>query len=290
MLTTTLISGLVLGGTYALIAMGLTIQYGIARIMNLAYGETIIAAAFLAYVLFNGLGINPVLGLLAAVPLGFVFGYLVYGLMMRPLVRRAKNRETLEIDSILATFGLLFVIQGVMLVLFGSNYTSYSYLNIGVSVFGATIAANRLIAFALAIVLGSGLYLLLTRTLWGTALRAVAVSPTSAPLVGIDVERAARTAFAIGGALAAAGGVVISMYQTFTATAGVVFTMKALIVIIMGGVGNILGALFSGLLLGLVETFVATYVDPGLTLAATYLIFLAILLWRPAGLFGRSAR
>jgi branched-chain amino acid transport system permease protein len=210
--------------------------------------------------------------------------------MMRLLVRRAKNRETLEIDSILATFGLLFVIQGVMLVLFGSNYTSYSYLNIGVSVFGATIAANRLIAFALAIVLGSGLYLLLTRTLWGTALRAVAASPTSAPLVGIDVERAARTAFAIGGALAAAGGVVISMYQTFTATAGVVFTMKALIVVIMGGVGNILGALFSGLLLGLVETFVATYVDPGLTLAATYLIFLAILLWRPAGLFGRSAR
>ncbi|HSX76151.1 MAG TPA: branched-chain amino acid ABC transporter permease, partial [Shinella sp.] len=195
-----------------------------------------------------------------------------------------------EIDSILATFGLLFVIQGVMLVFFGSNYTNYSYLNIGVSVLGTTIAANRLLAFALAIVLGGGLYLLLTRTLWGTALRAVAVSPTSAPLVGIDVERAARMAFAIGGALAAAGGVVISMYQTFTATAGVVFTMKALIVVIMGGVGNILGALFSGLLLGLVETFVATYVDPGLTLAATYLIFLAILLWRPAGLFGRSAR
>jgi branched-chain amino acid transport system permease protein len=290
MLVTALLSGLVLGGTYALVAMGLTLQYGIARIMNLAYGETIIAAAFLAYVLFNGLGINPVLGLLIAVPLGFVFGYLVYGLMMRPLARRAKSRETLEIDSILATFGLLFVIQGVMLVFFGSNYTSYSYLNIGVSVLGTTIAANRLLAFALAIVLGGGLYLLLTRTLWGTALRAVAVSPTSAPLVGIDVERAARTAFAIGGALAAAGGVVISMYQTFTATAGVVFTMKALIVVIMGGVGNILGALFSGLLLGLVETFVATYVDPGLTLAATYLIFLAILLWRPAGLFGRSAR
>ncbi len=290
MLVTALLSGLVLGGTYALVAMGLTLQYGIARIMNLAYGETIIAAAFLAYVLFNGLGINPVLGLFAAVPLGFVFGYLVYGVMMRPLVRRAKSRETLEIDSILATFGLLFVIQGVMLVFFGSNYTSYSYLNIGVSVLGTTIAANRLLAFALAIVLGGGLYLLLTRTLWGTALRAVAVSPASAPLVGIDVERAARTAFAIGGALAAAGGVVISMYQTFTATAGVVFTMKALIVVIMGGVGNILGALFSGLLLGLVETFVATYVDPGLTLAATYLIFLAILLWRPAGLFGRSAR
>jgi branched-chain amino acid transport system permease protein len=290
MLVTAVLSGLVLGGTYALLAMGLTLQYGIARIMNLAYGETIIAAAFLAYVLFSGFGINPVLGLLAAVPLGFAFGYLVYGLMMRPLVRRARSRETLEIDSILATFGLLFVLQGVMLVLFGSNYTSYSYLNVGVNVLGTNIAANRLLAFLLAITLGGGLYLLLTRTLWGTALRAVAVSPGSAPLVGIDVDRAARFAFAIGGALAAAGGVAISMYQTFTATAGVVFTMKALIVVIMGGVGNVLGALLSGLMLGLVETFVATYVDPGLTLAATYLIFLAILLWRPAGLFGRAAR
>ncbi|MBC7312245.1 MAG: branched-chain amino acid ABC transporter permease [Rhizobium sp.] len=290
MLVTTIVSGLVLGGTYALIAMGLTLQYGIARIMNLAYGETIIAAAFLAYVLFGQWGINPVLGLLVAVPIGFVFGYLVYGLMLRSLVARAANRESLEIDSILATFGLLFVIQGVMLVAFGSNYTSYNYLNVGINVFGAVIAANRLLALGLAVLLGGGLYLLFTRTLWGTALRAVAVSPTAAPLVGIDVDRAARLAFAIGCGLSAAGGVVISTYQTFTATAGVVFTMKALVVVIMGGVGNILGALSAGLILGLVETFVATYLDPGLTLAATYLIFLSVLLWRPAGLFGRSSR
>jgi branched-chain amino acid transport system permease protein len=108
--------------------------------------------------------------------------------------------------------------------------------------------------------------------------------------VGIDVVKAARFAFAIGGALAAAGGVVISMYQTFTATSGVVFTMKALIVIIMGGVGNVAGALSAGIILGLVETFVATYVDPGLTLAATYGIFLIVLLCRPSGLFGRATR
>ena len=290
MLTTTVISGLVLGGTYALIAMGLTIQYGIARIMNLAYGETIIAAAFLAYVLYGQWGIDPVLGLLIAVPIGFAFGYVIYGLMLRPLVLRSASRESLEIDSILATFGLLFVIQGVMLVVFGSNYTSYNYLNVGIEMFGAVVAANRLLALALAIVIGGGLYLLLTRTLWGTALRAVAVAPKSAPLVGIDVNRAARFAFASGCSLAAAGGVVVSTYQTFTATAGVVFTMKALVVVIMGGVGNILGALSAGLILGLVETFVASYLDPGLTLAATYLIFLAVLLWRPAGLFGRSSR
>jgi len=290
MLATTLIAGLVLGGTYALVAMGLTLQYGISRIMNLAYGETIIAASFLAFVLNGTLGINPLLGLLIAAPLGFAFSYLIYGVLLRPLVARSKTAKALEIDSILATFGLLFVIQGVMLVLFGANFTSYSYMNFGVDIFGASVAANRLLALCLAVVIGGGLYLLLTRTLWGTALRAVAVSPASAPLVGIDANRAARLAFALGGALAACGGVVISMYQTFTATSGVIFTMKALIVVIMGGVGNLLGALSAGLILGLVETFVATYVSPGLTLAAVYVIFLGILLWRPAGLFGKARR
>jgi len=290
MLGTAILSGLVLGGTYALVAMGLTLQYGIARIMNLAYGETIIAAAFLAYVMFSHWGVSPVLGLLIAIPAGFFLGYVVYGLLMRPLVARARDKASLEIDSILATFGLLFVIQGLLLVVFGANFTNYSYLNIPVKVLGTTVAANRLLALVMAVVSGLGIYLVLTRTLWGTALRAVAVSPSSAALVGIDVDKTARTAFAIGGALAAAGGVVISMYQTFTATSGVVFTMKALIVVIMGGVGNILGALSAGLILGLVETFVATFVSPGLTLAATYLIFLGVLLWRPAGMFGRTTR
>lgn len=290
MLIAAVLSGLVLGGTYALVAMGLTLQYGISRIMNLAYGEMIIAAAFLAYVMFSGLGLNPVAGLLIAMPAGFALGYAVYGVMMSPLVKRARDKASLEIDSILATFGLLFVMQGVMLITFGANFTSYSYLNDPVTILGTTLAANRVLALVLAVVLGGGLYLLLTRTLWGTALRAVAVNPGAAPLVGIDVNRAARLAFALGSGLAAAGGVVISMYQTFTATTGVVFTMKALIVVIMGGVGNLIGALSAGLILGLVETFVATYVDPGLTLAATYGIFLAVLLWRPAGLFGRVAR
>lgn len=290
MLVTVILTGLVLGGTYALVAMGLTLQYGIARIMNLAFGDTIITASFLAFALYSGAGINPVLGLAIAVPAGFAFGYAIYSLMMRPLVARSTDKASLEIDSILATFGLLFVIQGVLFVIFGGNYTSYSYLNVPVTIFGANVAANRLLAFVLAILIGGGLYLALTLTRWGTALRAVGVSPAAAALVGIDVNRQARFAFALGGALAAAGGVVISMYQTFTAASGVVFTMKALIVVIMGGVGNVLGALSAGLILGLVETFVATYLDPGLTLAATYLIFLAILLWRPSGLFGRAAR
>jgi len=286
---TTLITGLVLGGTYALVAMGLTLQYGISRIMNLAYGEILIFAAFAAFLLFSGLGINPILGLAIVLPLAFAFGYLIYGVMMQPLVTRSKKSGTLEVDSILATFGLLFVIQGVMLVVFGSNYTSYNFLNTGINVLGTNIAANRLLAFALAVIIGATLFYVLTRTRWGTTIRAIAVNPDAAPLVGIDVNRTARFAFALGTMLAASGGVMISMYQTFNASMGVVFTMKALVIVIMGGLGNLMGALVAGLLLGIVETIVATYVDPGLTLAATYLLFLGVLLWKPSGLFGKAA-
>ena len=290
MLLSAILTGLVLGGTYALVAMGLTLQYGVARIMNLAYGDVLIAAAFGALVLFNVLGLNPLASLLVVVPAGFALSYAVYAIVLQPLAARSPDRASLEVDSILATFGLLFVIQGVALVVFGSGFMGYSFLAVPVSILGTTIAANRLLALGLAVLIGGGLYLLLARTRWGTAIRAVAVAPASAPLVGIDVERTARFAFALGGALAAAGGVVVSMYLTFNATGGVIFTMKALIVVIMGGVGNLLGALLAGLILGLVETLVASFVDPGLTLAATYLIFLAILVVRPAGLFGRIAR
>ncbi|QDY69075.1 branched-chain amino acid ABC transporter permease [Qingshengfaniella alkalisoli] len=289
MFLSTLIFGLVLGGTYALIALGLTMQYGIARIMNLAYGEVIVAACFGAYLLFSVSGLSPILSLIIVAPAGFILSWIVYAVMMRPLVARSGGGGKLEVDSILATFGLLFVLQGVMLVLFGANFTSYAYLDRGVNLFGVTVALNRLIAFLLSVCVGGALYLILTRTRWGTALRAVALAPEAAPLVGLDVNKMARLGFALGGMLAAVGGVVVSMYQTFSASDGVVFTMKALVVVIMGGVGNVLGAVLAGLFLGLTETFVAAYIDPGLTMAATYGLFLGVLLWRPQGLFGKAA-
>ncbi len=290
MLFSAVLTGLVLGGTYALVAMGLTLQYGVARIMNLAYGDIIIAASFGAFVLFTALGVNPLLGMLLVIPAGFALSWFIYAVMLQPLARRSRDRGRLEGDSILATFGLLFVIQGVALVIFGAGFQSYSFLAVPVDILGTTIAANRLLAFVLAVVFGLGLWLMLTRTRFGTVIRAVAANPASAPLVGINVDSVARFAFALGGALAAAGGVVVSMYLTFSATMGVIFTMKALIVVIMGGVGNLMGALAAGLILGLVETLVASFIDPGLTLAATYLIFLAVLVIRPQGLFGKAAR
>lgn len=286
MLATTLILGLVLGGTYALLALGLTLQYGVARIMNLAYGELTLISAFLVVAFFQGFGLSPLLSLPAVAVAGYGFGWVLYQVMMRPLVARSGGGGRLEVDSILATFGLLFLIQGALLLAFGANFTSISYLDRGVSVLGVSVALNRLIAFGICVVAGAALVIALRTTSWGLKMRAVALTPGSAPLVGIDVTRVARQGFALGASLAAVAGASISMFQTFSATGGVVFTMKALVIVIMGGVGNVPGALAAGFALGLIETFVATAIDPGLTLAATFAIFLAVLLWRPQGLFG----
>jgi branched-chain amino acid transport system permease protein len=283
------LSGLVLGGMYALVALGLTLQYGVARIMNLSYGEFLIAAAFGAFLFFTTWSVNPILSLIVLLPAAFVLNWLLYQVVLMPLVRRAKNQGMLEVDSILGTFGVLFVIQGVMLVLFGGQLYSYSFLSIPLSILGTTLAANRVLALVFALVIGGGLYLFMTQTRAGTALRAVAVNPAAAQLCGIDIQSACALAFAAGGVIVAAGGVLVSMFLTFSAASGVVFTMKALIVVIMGGVGNMLGALVAGLILGVAETAVARLLDPGLTLAVTYGLFITVLLWRPTGLFGRPA-
>lgn len=285
MLITTLVVGLVLGGTFALMALGLTIQYGVARIMNLAYGELVIGGAFLTYLAVSSAGLNPFLAFLIVVPLGYLASYLIYTVIMRPLEKRSRGSGRLEVDSILVSFGLMFLLQGVYVSSFGSGFTGYNWLEIPIDILGTKISAGRLVGALLAVAIGGALYLAMRKTRWGMAMRAVASRPGFAPLVGIDNQRQARAAFALGGALAAAGGVVLSMYQPFTPTDGVFLTMKALVVVIMGGVGNLAGAIAAGLILGLVEAGVSAAVDPGLTLAATYAIFLAVLLWRPNGLF-----
>ncbi|SDO63988.1 branched-chain amino acid transport system permease protein [Lutimaribacter pacificus] len=285
-----LLSGLTLGGVYALVAMGLTIQYGVSRSLNLGYGEFLIGAAFAVYVLFGALGISPYLLALVVVPVAFGLSWLIYRVMLTPILRRARTPVALEIDSLLLTFGLLFAMMGIMLLVFGSNYTSYTYLSVPVRILDATVALNRLVSFGAAVVVGALAFAFLMRTRTGMALRAVAVDPVGAQLVGIDVKWAAGLAFAIGGAIAALGGVLISTYMTFTAEMGVVFTMKALIVVIMAGVGHVVGALLVGLALGLIEAFVAAYLDPGLTVAVIYAVFLLALIVRPVGIFGRAVR
>ncbi|WP_397473851.1 branched-chain amino acid ABC transporter permease [Pusillimonas sp.] len=284
------LTALTLGGLYALIAMGLTLQYGVARIMNLSHGEFMVGAAFLAYWLVTSQGVHPLFALAIALPIGFVLQWLVYQILLTPLVKRAPSAAALEVDSILATFGILFVVQGIILVLFGGEYYSYGFLTSPVTILGANVAANRLLAAGAAIVIGLLVYFVLVRSRWGAALRAMANAPQFAHLVGINPRAMAAFAFALGGALVVGAGVLISMFLSFSASMGVAFTMKALVIVIMGGVGNVLGCLLAGLLLGIVETLVSRFVDPGLTMAATFTIFLLVLLLRPHGIFGRATR
>lgn len=281
-----IISGLLLGGTYALMAMGLNLQYGVARIMNLANGEMLVLGGLAAFWLFTVADLSPIMTAVIVAPLAFGGNWLVYRYLLLPLVRRAKSQGQLEVDSILATFGMSFALVGIMVSIHGEYFT-YSFLADPFSILGSTVAQNRLVAFLVAVGIGAGLYYWLNHTYAGTAVRAVSVNTEAAGLVGINVDKISALAFAVGGAVTAVGGTLISTFITLDASVGVIFTMKALIIIIMGGVGDIRGAIIAALILGLVETAVATIVDPGLTLVAAYVIFLAVLLFRPQGLFGR---
>jgi branched-chain amino acid transport system permease protein len=282
------VTGLLLGGTYALIAMGLNLQYGMARIMNLANGEMLVAGGFAAFWVYTAGQVSPVAALLVVAPVAFAVNWAIYRVMLQPLVRRAKSRGALEVDSILATFGLSFALVGIMTWVFGGGYFNYAYLAQRVEIFGANYAQNRVVAFTLASLLAASLWLWLSYTRAGLRMRAVAVSPESSRLVGIDVPAVSALAFGLGGAVTASGGALISMFFTLDASVGVLFTMKALIIVIMGGVGDIRGTIVAALILGVAETFVARLIDPGLTLAAAYVLFLGVLLFRPQGLFGRA--
>ena len=283
-----LVSGLMLSGTYALVAMGLNLQYGVARIMNLANGEVLVCGALAAFWLFTTKDVSPYLSLMLIGPVAFLGNWLIYRVLLRPLVRRAGSQGQLEVDSILATFGIGFILIGIMTSIEG-QFFAYQYLSDPVSIFGSTSSLNRLVAFLAAAVIGGALYLWLNRTRAGVAVRAVAVSTQASQLVGIDVPKVSALAFALGGAITAVGGALISTFITLDASIGVVFTLKALIIVIMGGVGDVRGAIVAAVVLGLVETAIASLVDPGLTLAAAYAIFVLVLLFRPQGLFGRRA-
>jgi branched-chain amino acid transport system permease protein len=234
-----IIIGLLLGGTYALMAMGLQLQYGVARIMNLANGEMLIAGAFGTFWFFAASGRSPLYALIGVVPAAFIVNWAIYRVLILPLVRRARSQGQLEVDSILATFGLSFILVGLLLAVIGGDYVSYSYLAQPFFILGEPYGLNRIVAFLGSAVLCIGLYVWLHWTRVGLAFRAVAVNPSSAALVSINVARTS--------------------------------------------------AVIAAFILGFAETAVATLVDPGLTLAAAYVLFIIILLVRPEGLLGRRS-
>src|SRR5262245_54940557 len=241
--------------------------------------------AFFTIVLWK---FNPLLSLFVSVPIAFALNWLIYQYLMMPLIRRAPDQDVLDADVVLVTFGLFFVLQGLALVNWSGDLRGYSFLSTAVPVLGAKIAANRLMAFLGACILALVLFLVLRFTRFGGALRAITIDPVAAGLVGVDVRKSSALAFAAGGALAAASGALISTFISFTAAIGVEFTLKALIVVIMAGVGRVTGTLAAGLVLGVVESVGGYLLDPALTIAINFALFMLVLLLRPTGLFTRA--
>lgn len=282
------INGIILGGMYGLIALGLNLQYGVARILNLSYGEFFVSGAFTAFFTIMLWQYNPLLSLFVSMPIAFAVNWLIYQYLMIPLIRRAPDQDALDADVVLVTFGLFFVFQGLALVYWSGDLRGYTFLSTPVNFLGATIATNRLLAFLGACVIAGLLFLVLRHTRLGAALRAITIDPVAAGLVGIDVRRYSALAFAAGGALAAASGMLVSTFISFSATTGVAYTLKALIVVIMAGVGRVTGTLAAGILLGVVEALGGYLIDPALTIAINFGLFMLILLLRPTGLFTRA--
>jgi branched-chain amino acid transport system permease protein len=282
------INGIILGGMYGLIALGLNLQYGVARILNLSYGEFFVGGAFLAFFSIMLWQYNPLLSLLVSMPLAFALSWVIYQVLMVPLIRRAPDQDALDADVVLVTFGLFFVFQGLALVYWSGDLRGYSFLSSPVYILDATVAMNRLLAFVGACLIAIVLFLVLRYTRFGAALRAITIDPIAAGLIGIDVRKYSALAFAAGGALAAASGMLVSTFVSFSATTGVAYTLKALIVVIMAGVGRVTGTLAAGVLLGVVESLGGYLIDPALTIAINFALFMLVLLLRPTGLFTRA--
>ncbi len=282
------LGGLLLGGMYGLIALGLNLQYGVARILNLSYGEFFVGGAFAAFFMIMLYKLNPMLSFFISAPIAFGMNWLIYQYMMVPLIRRAPDQDALDADAVLVTFGLFFVFQGLALVNWSGDLRGYSFLSVPVHFGEATVALNRLVAFLCAVALAVALYVVLRFTRVGAAIRAVTIDPVAASLVGVDVRRYSALTFAAGGALAATSGMLVSTFISFSATSGVEYTLKALIVVILAGVGRVTGTLAAGLLLGLVEAMGGYLIDPSLTIAINFGLFILMLLIRPTGLFTRA--
>jgi len=280
------IAGLLLGGLYALIAMGLSLQYGVARVLNISHGEFMMLGALTTWTLYKALGVNPLVSLAVCGPVAFVIGFLLYRTLFTRLRISSGSVGAYEGSSMLASFGLLFIIQNVALIGWGSEIRGYTYLAFPVNVGGALFAANRLVALAFAVAIGLVFYLFLVRTRLGKAIRAAAQDPATAGLMGVNINQVLALCFGFGALMAGFAGLLISMCYPIHASMGLEYTIITIIVVVLGGLGSIPGSFIGGFILGLIGSIV-TSIEPGLSLAAYYLLFMLLLLVRPRGIFGK---
>jgi len=282
-----LASGLITGGIYALVALGLNLQYGLMRILNIAHGEFLMVGAYLTWMAQTTLGMSP----LWMVPVSFAvmmaLGVVIHWLCFRRLSATSPNLDIFEARGLMVSFGLMFLLQNFASWMWGGDLRGYDYLTDPVPLGAAQFAGNKLLVFALALLFSGALIVLLRHTLLGKGVRALMQSPTGAQLVGIDTHRLHPLMFGIGLGLSGVAGCLLSMAYTISPSMGEPYTVTALIVITLGGFGSMGGALAGGLLLGVIEALGMHFSNPSLKALLSYSVFIAVLLLRPRGLFAK---
>ncbi len=283
-------SVLVLASLYALVAIGLNLVYGTMRLLNVAHGELVMLGGYAAYWAFARWAISPLVAALAAMAIAAGAGALLYIVVIRRLFRSPNLLARVESNSLLVFFGISIIIQNLTALVFTANSRGYSYLDDVIEIGGARITANRLAALAVAGLASLACALFFRYARSGMAMRAVIQQRDAAALVGIDVDRINVQVFALGFALAALAGALISMSQQISPFMGFPFTVSGFVIIILGGLGNLTGSIFGSLILAAVEVYGVTLISPSFRSILVYGVFIAALLLRPQGLLGRSIR
>jgi branched-chain amino acid transport system permease protein len=280
-----IIDGVLVGGFYALMAGGLTLVFGVMEIVNFAQGILVVLGAYLSYALYAHLNIDPFLGLLITIPVMFVVGIAVYWTMIKPIKRERV------IMSLLTMFAVGTVVEGILDYIFTSNLVAIhtSYVNSSVKLGSLVFPSIYLYAFAMSVVLLGGVYYLLYRTRFGRSLRASMQNPTAARLVGINTDWVSAFTLGIGVGLAAAGGMVFGLTNSFDAASSYDLISRLLAIVILGGFGSLAGALVASIVMLVIEDVVAVVWSPTWGQTTFYLVLILVLLLRPQGLFGRTA-
>lgn len=273
--------GVLLGGIYAIVAVGLNLIFGVIRVVNFAQGEFVTFGLYGAYSAQVATGMDPYLAPLIVVPVLFVLGAVIYMVILRPL----QNDPMMQV---FATFGILMVSQNAILAVTGGVAYSVQSAVIGMSVSlgPIQIGLSRVIVLAVATLVTAAVALYLRHTRNGKAIRAVAQDRTAARLMGIRVETVYTLTFGIGAALAGLAGCLLSPLYTMTPQIGMNFILPAFAVVVLGGLGSVLGAFVGGFVVGLTEALAGFYLDPALKHAVIFIVFIAVLVVRPSGLFG----
>lgn len=282
LVTQSIVTGLLLGGVYGLVSLGLTLIFGVLGIVNFAHGAMLTMSMFIVYFLVSSLGINVYLGVLFTIPIMFIFGWTVQAVLMNRLTQDAGHERPLMV-----TLGLSLLIINSLLMIFGGRPLNVeSSLEGTIPVLGAIVDVPRLVAFGGAVLVAAGLAVLLKKSSLGLAVRAVAASATGASLVGVNVNRIYAMTFGLGAAAVAVAGGLMTPFTSLIPSAGEQYTTLAFVIVVLGGLGSIPGAVIGGIFVGLLQTVGSLFLPGSGSLLLVFAMFVLILFLRPQGLFG----